>query len=53
MAFSINIALEEDAEQWDAAVHSALHSTLFHPWKWLKIEEKHTDTTFYPVMCLY
>ncbi|MDG6251042.1 GNAT family N-acetyltransferase [Methanocalculus sp.] len=51
MAQKISIATENDAEQWNAAVESAHHSTLFHTWNWLKIVEKHTDTTLYPLMC--
>ncbi len=51
MAIDIHIATMEDAEQWDTAVQSALHGTLFHTWKWLKIVEKHSETILFPLMC--
>lgn len=51
MALNVSIATQDDAERWDTAVQSALHGTLFHTWKWLKIVEKHTNTTLFPLMC--
>ncbi|MDG6258191.1 MAG: GNAT family N-acetyltransferase, partial [Methanomicrobiaceae archaeon] len=51
MSLTVSIATKNDAEQWDAAVESAQHGTLFHTWRWLRIVEKHTGTTLYPLMC--
>lgn len=38
----IEIAKEEDREEWDKLVEASPHSTIFHTWKWLKIMEKHS-----------
>ncbi len=38
----VEIAKEEDGEEWDKLVEASPHSTIFHTWKWLKIMEKYS-----------
>ena len=42
MRVEIEIAKEEDREEWDKLVEASPHSTIFHTWKWLKIMEKYS-----------
>ena len=42
MSVEIEIAKEEDREEWDKLVEASPHSTIFHTWKWLKIMEKYS-----------
>ena len=50
MGFNLKIADEDDALLWDKIVTSSPQGTLFHTWKWLKIVQKHSKATFYPVI---
>ena len=50
MTFEIRIANSEDAKEWDAIISKSPHGTIFHQWDWLKITEKHTQTTLYPLI---
>jgi hypothetical protein len=50
MAFNLKIADEADASLWDKIVDSSPHGTIFHSWKWLKIVQKHSKGTFYPLI---
>jgi len=51
MGFNLRIADKNDEQLWDSIVHSSIQGTIFHTWKWLKITEKHTKGTFYPLIC--
>jgi hypothetical protein len=44
------IATDSDASQWDAIVNDSPHSSLFHTWRWLKIAEKYSKCTLYPLL---
>jgi hypothetical protein len=50
MTFEIRIAQDADANEWDAIISASPHGTIFHQWDWLKITEKHTRTTLYPLI---
>jgi len=50
MTVDLRFAQNNDAEEWDTIIAQSPHGTLFHTWKWLKITEKHTHTTLYPVI---
>ncbi|OPY37228.1 MAG: FemAB family protein [Methanoregula sp. PtaU1.Bin006] len=50
MALTLRYAGENDVHEWDAVVQASANGTIFHTWSWLKIAEKHTKTTLYPVM---
>jgi hypothetical protein len=50
MNFSYIIASEETASQWDAIVENSPSGTLFHTWKWLRIAEKYSGSTLYPLI---
>jgi CelD/BcsL family acetyltransferase involved in cellulose biosynthesis len=50
MTVEIRIAQEADIKEWDRIVSESPHGTLFHQWKWLKITEKHTRSTLYPLI---
>jgi len=50
MTFEIRIANSQDAKEWDEINAKSPHGTLFHQWNWLKITEKHTQTTLYPLI---
>jgi hypothetical protein len=50
MTYEIRRANSEDAEEWDAIISKSPHGTIFHQWDWLKITEKHTQTTLYPLI---
>jgi hypothetical protein len=49
MTVEIRIAKNEDAQKWDNFVSESPQGTLFHQWNWLKITEKHTQSTLYPI----
>ena len=49
MGFCIHIADETTQKEWDDYIQSSPHGTIFHTWKWLKIMEKHTNSTLYPL----
>jgi hypothetical protein len=50
MTIEIRIANSEDAKEWDTIISKSPHGTLFHQWNWLKVTEKHTQTTLYPLI---
>ena len=50
MTFEIRVANSQDAKEWDEINAKSPHGTLFHQWEWLKITEKHTQTTLYPLI---
>jgi len=50
MALTLRIAGEKDDKEWDDTVLASINGTIFHTWSWLKIVERHTKTTLYPVM---
>ena len=49
MGFSIRIADNNSENEWNDYINSASHGTIFHMWQWLKIMEKHTNSTLYPL----
>jgi hypothetical protein len=52
MDINIKIANEEDKEIWNNIVLNSPHGTIFHTWEWLRITEKHSGYTLYPLMGL-
>jgi hypothetical protein len=50
MTVEIQLAKNSDAEEWNTIISQSPHGTIFHEWDWLKIAEKHTGTTLYPLM---
>jgi hypothetical protein len=50
MTVEIRVANNADAEEWDRIISESIHGTLFHQWTWLKITEKHTRSTLYPLI---
>jgi hypothetical protein len=50
MTIEIRIANNADASEWDRIVSESPYGTLFHHWNWLKITQKHTRSTFYPLI---
>jgi len=50
MTIELRIADSEDAREWDRIISESPHGTLFHHWDWLKITEKHTRTTLFPLI---
>lgn len=50
MALTLRIAGENDDKVWDDTVFASINGTIFHTWSWLKIVERHTKTTLYPVL---
>ena len=52
MTFEIRIAGNNDAREWDEINSESPHGTLFHQWDWLKVTEKHTRSTLYPLIGL-
>jgi CelD/BcsL family acetyltransferase involved in cellulose biosynthesis len=52
MSVEIRVANNADAQEWDRIISESPHGTLFHHWNWLKITEKHTRSTLYPLICL-
>ena len=52
MTVEIRIARDNDAQEWDSIISRSPHKTPFHLWNWLKITEKHTRSTLYPVIGL-
>ena len=49
MGFSLQIADESHQKEWDDYIQSSSFGTIFHTWEWLKIMEKHTRSTLYPL----
>ena len=49
MGFSIRVAQNDDGKEWDEYIRSSHSGTIFHTWTWLKIMEKHTGSTLYPL----
>jgi hypothetical protein len=49
MTIELKLTQETNSSEWDKVVSSSPHGTIFHTWKWLKIVEKYTGTTFYPL----
>ena len=37
-------------QEWDRIISESPHGTLFHQWNWLKITERHTRSTLYPLI---
>jgi hypothetical protein len=52
MTVEIRVANDADAKEWDRIISVSSHGTLFHHWNWLKITEKHTHSTLYPLIGL-
>jgi hypothetical protein len=52
MTVEIRIANNADAQEWDRIISESPHGTLFHQWNWLRITEKHTRSTLYPIIGL-
>jgi len=52
MTINLKIAVEGDGGLWDDVVEKSPHGTLFHTWEFLKIVEKHTKSTLYPILGL-
>lgn len=50
MTVELQLAQIDDAAKWDAINAKSVHGTLFHTWNWLKITEKHTGMTLYPLI---
>jgi hypothetical protein len=50
MTFEIRIASADDTNEWNEINSKSPHGTIFHQWDWLKITEKHTRTTLYPLI---
>lgn len=50
MTVEIRIAKDEDGQEWDRIISESPQGTIFHQWNWLKITEKHTQSTFYPII---
>jgi hypothetical protein len=50
MTVEIRIAKDEDAPEWDRIISESPQGTLFHQWNWLKITEKHTQSTLHPII---
>ena len=50
MTVELRIAKNEDAQEWDRIISESPQGTLFHQWNWLKIIEKHTQSTLYPII---
>jgi hypothetical protein len=50
MTVDIRVAQNDDAKEWDAVNSKSQHGTIFHQWDCLKIIEKHTNTTLYPLI---
>jgi len=50
MTIELRIASSEDGKEWDRIIAESPHGTLFHHWDWLKITEKHTRTTLFPLI---
>jgi len=50
MTVEIRIAQKADAKEWDEINSKSPYGTIFHQWEWLKITEKHTQTTLYPLV---
>ncbi len=49
MGFCIDIADGDNQKEWDDYAQSSSFGTIFHTWQWLKIMEKHTNSTLYPL----
>lgn len=49
MGFCIKIADENHQQEWDDYILNSSFGTIFHTWQWLKIMEKHTSSTLYPL----
>ncbi|WFN35124.1 GNAT family N-acetyltransferase [Methanogenium sp. S4BF] len=49
MGFYIQIADDNHQKEWDDYIQSSSFGTIFHTWQWLKIMEKHTNSTLYPL----
>ncbi len=50
MTIEIRIAQPDEEKEWDDIIAKSPQGTIFHQWKWLKITEKHTQTTLYPLI---
>lgn len=48
----MDITLADDtfAEKWNSIVAQSLHGTVFHRWEWLRLAERQTASTLYPVI---
>lgn len=49
MGYSLQIAENNSKNEWNDYIKSSSHGTVFHIWQWLKIMEKHTNSTLYPL----
>jgi CelD/BcsL family acetyltransferase involved in cellulose biosynthesis len=52
MTVEIRIARDNDAPEWDSIISRSSQGTPFHLWNWLKLTEKHTQSTLYPLVGL-
>ncbi|MDG6251420.1 GNAT family N-acetyltransferase [Methanocalculus sp.] len=52
MAIELKILKQNESPEWDTIIENSIHGTIFHRWDWLKIVEKHTNGTFYPIIGL-
>jgi hypothetical protein len=50
MTVQIRLAQSGEEKEWDAIIAKSPHGSIFHHWNWLKITEKHTQTTLYPLI---
>jgi len=50
MTVEIRIANNADAQEWNRIISESPQGTIFHQWNWLKITEKHTRTTLFPLI---
>lgn len=48
----ITLKICENEKEWETLLEKAPHATIFHSWKFLKIIEKHTKSTLYPLIGL-
>lgn len=50
MTSAIERYSNKDAHDWDTLVKESGMGTIFHTWNWLKIVEKHTNSTLHPLV---
>lgn len=52
MGYNVEIAVPHSEVEWNEYNKSSSHGTIFHTWEWLKIMEKHSKSTLYPLKIL-
>ncbi|WP_317135758.1 lipid II:glycine glycyltransferase FemX [Methanochimaera problematica] len=50
MNLNINISSDDESMKWDTLIDTSSYGTIFHKWEWLKIVEKYSKSTLYPLM---